>query len=451
MAESHDRRPRSHRRIKRARVDHSSGPEMDNPPEKEVRILRIAGGGDGVGRLADGRTVFVPRTAPGDLVEVRYIKHARRFSRARVVRVLEPGPNRVTPPCPHYTRDQCGGCQLQHLTQGAQLSAKQSIVGEALRRVGGVALEDPGVIPAGRPWEYRAKITLAVSPRGNIGLHPWDQPAAIFDLEHCHITASSLMAAWSIVRRHKRLLPENATHLVLRLARDGGRHLVVQVEGAQVWQSATRLAERLSAAMVPAVLWWQPEGGAARVVAGAKDAYPATVFEQVNPSMGDLVRTYALERLGDTNGRHVWDLYAGIGESTAALLKAGASVESVEVDPRAVRLGEARARAVLNLKPDAVLPKTVSCRVGRVEELVGRLQRPDLVLANPPRTGMDSRVLDGILAAAPRTVAYISCDPATLARDIARLNPRYQVTVVQSFDLFPQTAHVETVAILEAA
>ncbi len=188
------RRPGSSRRVAARNPASPAGVNGLPDPEREVRILRIAGGGDGVGRLADGRTVFVPRTAPGDLVEVRYFKHASRFSRARVVRVLEPGPSRVVPPCPHYTRDQCGGCQLQHLTQGAQLSAKQSIIGEALRRVGGLSIEDPGVIPAGRPWEYRSKITLAVDPRGRIGLHPWDQPSAVFDLQQAQVLGIIVLA-----------------------------------------------------------------------------------------------------------------------------------------------------------------------------------------------------------------------------------------------------------------
>ncbi|MEO8200770.1 MAG: TRAM domain-containing protein [Gemmatimonadota bacterium] len=432
-------------------AQNSSESDEKFAPETEVRILRVAGGGDGVGRLTDGRTVFVPRTAPGDLVELRYFKHASRYSRGRVVRVLEPGPNRVIPPCPHYTRDQCGGCQLQHMTLDAQLSAKQAIVGEALRRVGGISVEDPTMVPAAKPWEYRAKITLAVDGRGRIGLHPWDQPTAVFALDRCHITDPSLMALWRVIRRYLRLLPEKMSHLVLRLDRDGARHVVVMVAGTDVWQSAPRLAERLAVALVPAILWWHPEGGAPRVVAGARDAYPATVFEQVNPQMGDLVRSYALEQLGQVEGQHVWDLYAGIGESTTSLLRAGASVESVEIDPRAVRIAERRVRESLGLSPEAPLPSRVACRVGLVEEVAGRLSRPDLVLANPPRAGMDSGAIEAIVAVLPRKLVYISCDPATLARDIARLKPTFRVVGTQGFDLFPQTAHVETVAILEAA
>ena len=100
-----------------------------------VRILRLAAGGDGVGRLEDGRTVFVPRTAPGDLVEIGGLRARRRYARARVARVLEPSPDRVDPPCPHYLHDDCGGCQLQHLDAGAQRAARRGFVGDALRRI----------------------------------------------------------------------------------------------------------------------------------------------------------------------------------------------------------------------------------------------------------------------------------------------------------------------------
>ena len=416
-----------------------------------IRILRIAAGGDGVGKLADGRTVFVPRTAPGDLVELDRIRESKRFARARLVRVLEPGPNRVVPACPHYTRDDCGGCQLQHLTPAAQLSAKQSIVGETLRRVGKVELPDPSVIPSGRMWDYRAKITLAKDSEGRIGLHPMDRPDRVFNLERCHITEPALMAVWKAIRRSLRLLPDDLTRLVLRLDREGGRHLIVETEGKRAWQGGGQLEAALLAEGVSAVIWYQPEGGAARVVAGAPDAYPATVFEQVNSDMGDTARSYALERLGAVQGRHVWDLYSGIGETTAALLEAGGTVESVESDPRAVRLAQIRARQVLRLADHGRFPPGVACHVGRVEETIEKLKDPDLIIANPPRVGMDGRAVELILKRHPRRLVYISCDPATLARDIARLAPRFRPGTVQSFDLFPQTAHVETVAVLEAA
>ncbi len=416
-----------------------------------VRILSIAAGGDGVGKLEDGRTVFVPRTAPGDLVELAQLRPARRFARARVARVVEPGPNRVAPPCPHYTRDECGGCQLQHLNAAAQLSAKQSVVGETLRRVGKVDVRDPTVIPAGKMWEYRTKITLARDRRGRIGLHPLDRPDRTFELEHCLITEPALMAAWTVVHRHRALLPADLAHLVFRLDRAGGRHVILQTVGTQVWQQGPQLYRALAAASLLSIIWYQPGSGVPRVVAGSDDAYPATVFEQVNPEMGDIARNFALEQLGTVAGCHVWDLFAGVGETSAALLAAGATVESVEADHRAVRLAAERSRGVLGLPAGARLPAGVALHAGLVEDILHRLKDPDLIVANPPRGGIEPAAIRQILSRAARRFVYISCDPATLARDLARLAPRYRPRAVQAFDLFPQTAHVESVAVLEAA
>jgi 23S rRNA (uracil1939-C5)-methyltransferase len=178
----------------------------------------------------------------------------------------------------------------------------------------------------------------------------------------------------------------------------------------------------------------------ARAVFGAEEAFPATVFEQVHPAMGDAVRAYALEQLGDVGGLHVWDLYAGIGETTDRLADAGATVESVESDALAVAHAEARSAHRL--------PR-VERHAARAEDAVGRLRRPGRVVTNPPRTGMDERVTAALAASGAERVVYLSCDPATLARDLQRLGGAYRLAHARAFDLFPQTAHVETVALLE--
>ena len=132
-----------------------------------VAITGIAAGGDGVGRLADGRAVFVARTAPGERVRLREgMKLHKRFARGELAEVVAPGSARVTPPCPHYVQDHCGGCQLQHLSYESQLAAKRAIVGDALRRVGKVDIEDPEIVEAVEEWRYRAKISLAVKTVG---------------------------------------------------------------------------------------------------------------------------------------------------------------------------------------------------------------------------------------------------------------------------------------------
>jgi tRNA/tmRNA/rRNA uracil-C5-methylase (TrmA/RlmC/RlmD family) len=224
---------------------------------------------------------------------------------------------------------------------------------------------------------------------------------------------------------------------VLRLDRNGGCHLVLRVGEGEVWSGADRLFRELSRQGLSLTLWYQPAEGAPRAVAGAPEAFPATVFEQVNPTMGDQVRDYAVTRLGEVAGRKVWDLYAGIGETTAQLITRGAIVESVELDRRAVAEAEARGPAARRL-------------AGRVEDLVGQLSRPDLVVTNPPRTGMSDRVSAELERRLPSKVVYISCDPATLARDLQRL-PNFRIQELRAFDLFPQTTHVETVVVLEPA
>ncbi|HEU4681797.1 MAG TPA: hypothetical protein VFS51_08630 [Gemmatimonadales bacterium] len=401
-----------------------------------VRILRLAAGGEGVAKLPDGKTVFVPRTAPDDLVELTGLREHKRFARARVARLVEPSPQRVEPRCPHYVRDECGGCQVQHVNYEAQLLSRRALVGDALRRLGKRDVPDPPITPAEKIYDYRTKLTLHVSDDGKrIGLHPHSRPAEVFQLDWCHITVPQLMTLWQTVRRLRPLLPPALLQVVLRLDRSGGRHLVLRVGEGEVWSDFSRLRQELDRLGTPATIWYQPEGGAARAVAGATEAFPATVFEQVHPAMGDRVRVFALEQLGEVSGRRVWDLYAGIGETTVELVRRGASVESVELDRRAVQEAETRGPAARR-------------HTGRVEDLLRELRRPDLVIANPPRSGIDERVAAELNRLAPERLVYISCDPATLARDLQRLE-RFRICLVQAFDLFPQTTHVETVTVLE--
>lgn len=403
-----------------------------------VRVLRLAAGGDGVGKLEDGRTVFVPRTAPGDLVELTGLRSHSRFARARVGRLLDPSPVRVEPRCPHYVRDDCGGCQLQHLESPAQRQARRGFVGDALRRIARRDVADPPIVPAAREFDYRAKITLAPSGDGRrIGLHPYHHPDEVFELEWCHITTPELMELWRALRPLRELFPSRLEAIVLRQDRDGGRHALFRSSGGEVWGDARKLLAALERRGASATLWWHPAEGSPRAMAGAGEAYPAMVFEQVHPEMGDRVRSHAIEALGSVGGRRVWDLYAGIGDTTAALVRAGATVESVESDRRAVAEADRRGPVARR-------------HAGRVEYVLGELAAPELVITNPPRTGMDARVAEALERLRPERVVYISCDPATLARDLSRL-PGFSLTDAVAFDLFPQTAHVESVVVLERA
>ena len=389
-----------------------------------------------MGKLPDGKTVFVPRTAPGDLIEVGEIRQHKRFARARIGRLLEAAAERVEPRCPHYVEDECGGCQVQHINYETQLKSRSALVGDALRRLARQEVPDPPITPSTKSYDYRTKVTLHVSSDGKkIGLHRYGRPDQLFDLKWCHITIPELMELWQDLRALRPLLPPDLTQVVLRMDRTGGRHVVLRIGPGEVWSGFEQLRRELTRRNISATIWYQPEGGAPRAIAGAGEAFPATVFEQVNPEMGDQVRSFAVQQLGDIAERRVWDLYSGIGETTLQLIRLGATVESVELDRRAVAEADARGPAARR-------------HVGRVEDLLRELHPPDLVIVNPPRTGMDERVTADLSRLAPERVVYISCDPATLARDLQRMD-RLRLTTVQAFDLFPQTSHVETVAVLE--
>jgi 23S rRNA (uracil1939-C5)-methyltransferase len=403
----------------------------------EVTVRSLAGGGDGVATLDDGRAVFIPRAAVGDRLRLRAIQLHARYARAAIDEVLVAGPGRVEPPCPHYLNDRCGGCQLMHLDAPTQRAAKSRIAGDALRRIGRLEVEDPSVSPSPDPFGYRTRITLTIW-RGLLGYHQLNDAVRVFDLRTCLIARPEIREVHAVVRNHRSLLPGDGTRVAFRLDRDGGRHVVVSTpEGASAWTGAKALHRALSDADLSVCIWWHPAGGRARALAGAETPWPATVFEQVHPAMGNQVRAAAIDALGSVRGQVAWDLYAGIGETTAALAPCGAEVVSVERDRAAVDLAVALGPA----GPDR--------RTGRVEDVVSNLPPATVVVTNPPRTGMAAAVTDALAASAVSTIAYISCDPATLARDLQRLALRFRVRSVTAYDQFPQTAHLETLAILE--
>jgi tRNA/tmRNA/rRNA uracil-C5-methylase (TrmA/RlmC/RlmD family) len=225
----------------------------------------------------------------------------------------------------------------------------------------------------------------------------------------------------------------------MREDRDGALHVVVSTPDARPWDAAA-LAGELDGSAVS--VWWSPARGRPRLVAGSPGAGPGLAFVQVHAAFGERIRADAVGGLGDLDGRTVWDLYGGVGETARALAARGAAVWSVEADRGAVEWARA------NPETGAV------CWVAdRVEHVLGDLPEPDVVIANPPRAGMDRTVteaLDRWAAGRPGgRLGYVSCDPATLARDLKRM-PSLELRSVVAYDLFPQTSHVETLTVLEA-
>ena len=402
------------------------------PAERELSIESIAAGGDGVARDG-GRVVFVPRTAPGDVAVVRLVEEKERFARGRLARLRVAADRRIEPPCPHYVEDDCGGCQLQHIGYEAQLEAKRVIVRDALARIGRVAVEPPPVEPSARPWRYRRKLTLAMRRRGArwiAGLHPYYDAAAVFPLDDCPITEEGVVAVWREVLAAGGLLPRvPALRGAVRLVGGGASFAL---EGGTSWHASAAFFEAVPALVA---LWWRREGGTPRLLAERGGGAAASAsFVQVNEEVAARLREHVLALVRSHEPATVVDAYAGAGETAVPLAAGGARVTAIELD-RAASSESARR-----------LPAGSRALAGRVEERLAEALPADVVVVNPPRTGIDARVAAILAAAAPhpRAIVYVSCNPATLARDIARL-PGWRVRSLRLFDMFPQTAHVETV------
>ena len=402
-----------------------------------LQIDSLAVGGDGVGR-SDGLAVFVPRTAPGDVVEVELEPHGR-FARGRVLAWREHSADRVEPPCIHYTRDRCGGCQLQHLSESAQRRAKLSIVRDTLARIGKVAPPVNDVRPAPSPWRYRISLTLAIrrDTRGDavswrFGLRDYEDPERVFDLEDCLITDERVLSAWREVRAAAHLLP-NAQRL-RGTVRWLGDNAALAITGGSTWPTAQVTAlERACPTL--AVAYWSPEGARRRMMWDnrPKPAPPALSFTQVNPAVATELQADVVRHAVAHSPRTAIDAYSGVGHTAQTLARAGVVVTAIEMDR------EAAEWAAQHLTP----PSQSIAR--RVEHAITRALPADVVVLNPPRAGIDASVARALNAITPlpRAIVYVSCDPATLARDVARLS-HYAVTHVAPYDMFPQTAHVET-------
>ena len=398
----------------------------------DVTIDSIAAGGDGVGR-SDGRVVFVPRSAPGDVARLRLTAKAR-FARGEIVDLLQRSTERVEPPCPHYTNERCGGCQLQHLAYNAQLVAKGRIVVETLARIGKRNVMLDAIHPSATTWRYRRKLTLSLRRKRDgswiAGLHPYDDPGAVFALGDCPITDERVLATWREIMSAARLLPD-APRLrgAVRLL-DTGASFVL--EGGRHWAAGDALLDAVPGLRA---IWWAAEDSRSRLVAARDDAATTGAsFAQVNVAVGDALHDHVVARVAHYAPSTVIDAYAGTGDTAVRFADSGARVTAIELDREAADFAGTRLHAP---------SRSVA---GRVEDHIVAAMPADVIVINPPRRGIDARVADVLQRAnpVPSAVVYVSCDPATLARDLARM-PRYRVAGAVAFDMFPQTAHVETV------
>jgi 23S rRNA (uracil1939-C5)-methyltransferase len=419
------------------------------PAPARVRIDSIAAGGEGVGRLEDGRVVFVHRTAPGDLVDVSLVHRQKRWARGRLLRVLEPSPDRRDPPCAFYAG--CGGCTLEHVTYPAQLRAKARIVADALARIGGIPGVEPEVVASPLEHRYRNRVSFALRREGAgrvvAGFHALGDPDRIVDVDgRCLLPEEPIARVWDRLRQvwgpdANRLPSGEQLRVTLRASARG--EVSILVEGGYAPgrpEDLIRSVDGLTA------IWHRPGQAAATRIAGEPGLperwgdeeieLSGAAFLQVNRGAAALLEAHVLELAGDVRGNRVVDAYCGIGLHSRQLARRGAAVVGIDLDPGAVAEAERAA------------PDGAAFERGDVGEILPRHLPADLVILNPPRAGVGEDVTRALAARPPRRLIYVSCNPATLARDLKRMTAALRLRSIRCFDLFPQTAHVESVVLL---
>lgn len=398
----------------------------------ELELTEIVYGGNAFGRHA-GKAVFVPYGLPGERVEARLTDDRKRYAVAELVRVLTPAPARVTPRCPLFGPGQCGGCQWQHMDYPAQLAAKEKIVRDQLARFAG--LPDATVYPtiaSPDPWAYRTHATMHATDEGRLGYVATDNRRLV-PITHCNILRPELLDLLRSVSpediagaRRVRLQVGSASDDRLRIATDTGDPLDEPTS-----PPASDANER---DIIPqeANVHYTLFGRSFQVTGGS--------FFQVNLPQAAALVELVLRRLALTGSERVLDLYAGVGLFTAFLAAESRQVTAIENSPLAAR------DAQVNLAPFGNVLYIGDTVENALPTVSGRF---DAAVVDPPRSGIGPKALAALLDQRPGRIVYVSCDPSSLARDVKALREAgYHFIDAQPVDMFPQTYHVETVALL---
>ena len=472
----------------------------------ELVIDDLAFGGEGVGRV-NGYVVFVRGAVPGDRVRAKLVDARSRFGRAVIESIATPSPDRVEPPCPYFGR--CGGCRLQHLAYPAQLAFKEKQVRDCLERIGGLgAFELRPILPAPEPYGYRNKMEFTITrpsqathggggladpPRLTqathggggladpaptvVGLHQADRYDVVLDIERCLLQSETMNALLDLFRREIRarglsVYDVAASAGLLRFVslREGhhtGEAMVNIVATTPDVETLTPLAEGL-ARRVPATasVVLNVNAKKASVAVGTEEhlllgrdhiraslgglsfQVSANSFFQTNAAQAERLFAVVEDACSLSGTETVLDLYAGTGVISLLLARRCRWVYGIEVAAAAI------ADAVRNARTNGI--ENCTFLAGEVRHVLPTLMRDgvraEVVVADPPRAGFHPKALHALVALGPGRLVYVSCNPATLARDLrALVGEGYRLEWVQPVDMFPQTPHIEAVARLRRA
>jgi len=404
---------------------------MESTPElHQIRLHGMAHGGEAVGRLEDGRACFVAGGIPGELISARLTENKKRFARAELVEILEPSPDRMEAPCPHFGA--CGGCQWQHIGLERQRELKREVIRGQLQHLGGIQdapVEETRAVGEADGFGYRNHATFRVDPQGRSAYYR-ARGRELVPIERCLLLHPLLRES------HEALPPlPGLERLELRAGVRTGQRLAMAVGAVD-----EEPVEEAAARGVP--LRGPGEGEITEMVGSEKFRISSKSFFQVNTDGAELLVELVLEMLAPTETDTVLDAYAGVGLFTVPLARQAARVHAVERSKAALR--DLRFHA-------AKLPVHV---IGAAyEDAADQLpKKVHLAVADPPRDGLGEEMAASLAAMSPHRLVLVSCDPASLARDAKALNSHgYSLERSVPVDLFPHTYHVECVSLFSKA
>ena len=402
----------------------------------EIRIEKLVFGGDGLARLPDGRAVFVPFVLPGELVRVHLTEEKARYVRAYPEVILESSTDRIPPRCPYFTI--CGGCHYQHLSYHKQLEVKLAILKDQLERIGGISNPPhKGIIPSDAIWNYRNHVQFHITEDGKLGFKDFTG-ASILPISECHLPQPEIDAVW------KQIEFEPGTDIQrIILRQDSFDEVVLLLEGSE------EIAPEMTLDLPLSVCYLAPDGNTTTLAGDDAITYqikdkiltisPESFF-QVNTAQAKKMIDYICAALPADKKLEILELYSGVGLFSIFLEPYARHLTAIESSLSACY------DFAINMDPF----DNISLYEASVEDTLPSLDiKPDVVLMDPPRSGMAKAARDALITLAAPLVIYISCNPATLSRDLkAFLAAGYQLDEIKAFDMFPQTYHVETMTVL---
>ncbi len=400
----------------------------------QVQLTNLVYGGECLGRLANGRAVFVPYGLPGEIVSIELVEEKKHFARGRILEIIQPSAERIQPRCAHF--GVCGGCHYQHMSYAAQLAAKKAILIDQFQRIAGIPapfVED--VEPSSSPWFYRNTVQFHLNPEGKLGYQMWGSNRVVA-IRECHLPEEPLNALWPQLDFEP--LPD-LKKIELRLG--SGDEILMALESNSVEMPEFEVDIPLSAVHL------SPAG---QIVLAGEDflvmevldrpfKVSAQSFFQVNTAQAEKMVATLFDWLPLTKQTTLLDIYCGVGLFSAFIAAKVGRCIGIELSESAC------ADYAVNLDEF----DNVELYIGGAEKILPSLDvQAQVAVLDPPRAGVNPLALDALAVIRPEVIAYVSCDPSTLARDAARLlKAGYRLERVKPFDLFPQTYHIESISL----